>query len=210
MNHQCAFWGVVHICERSSKRLSLSLVLWAVVAGSSLAGPITIVDQENLNFDSAVGSNLTSGYGQSFTPTLAAIDAFEFFADPFVSSITASNWQINLREGDINGLILGTSSAVNGQIVGGDPINFMFLNRILLNPGTIYVVEILFNSFFPNDLAFDSSASYNGGSAINAGPGDYKFREGLSAPIPEPSTFALVGLVLGVAGLVTHRRKKAT
>ena len=176
--------------------------------GVVYANPITQVDQQNLVGPNELSNSPTNGYGQSFTPMLSGIDAFEFFAalDP----VTATNWQINLREGTLAGTILGTSNPVSGSISAGDPINFMFPTTIALTPNNVYVAEILFSTI-DNFLTTSGSNPYSGGQVVGLGLDgtDYKFREGLSAgnPIPEPSTLLLLGT--GLAGIIAWRRKQA-
>ncbi len=211
------------------KRTLTTLCTAALLAGGLNAGsgayanPITQVDQQNLLANGAIGapSGKFDGYGQSFTPTLTGIDAFEFFAfERAFGPVIAMDWQINIREGTLTGTILGTSNPVSGVFTTGDPINFMFPTRIPLTPGNVYVSEILFStsSHFLEaniNLFFDPNPPgdvYSGGELLGLGDrslDDYKFREGLNAanPIPEPSTMLLLGS--GLVGLIGYRWKKA-
>src|SRR5262245_32426865 len=71
------------VMERRTSKIALSSVIALTVivlaARSALGLPIAIVDQENPGpFETTNGATAPFSFGQSFTPTLPAIDAIEF------------------------------------------------------------------------------------------------------------------------------------
>jgi hypothetical protein len=148
--------------------------------------------------------------GQSFTPSLSAIDFIRLeINDSTPTGTVGSTWFLNLHSDSIHGPILGTTATVGlpGGFTGA--ANFFFPSTIPLAPGTSYWFDV--NS--PDGGPWHVVAgffNYPGGmvwAQDQPNPqGDYWFREGLV--VPEPSSAAL--LLLGAAALACLRRKNRT
>ena len=170
------------------------------------AAPIT-VDQENVGPTDSSGVGATTN-GQSFTPTLTAIDAAEF---RLRSDGASSTLHLEVRQGEgLTGTLLGSSGQVT---IGGvlSEVHFDLLNTVILLPGNLYtlVLGLDSGSTFAGDMS--TLNPYAGGLAINNAntpfsTRDFWFREGTHAvQVPVPATLGL--LVLGLAGVVSGRRR---
>lgn len=170
------------------------------------SAPIT-VDQENVAPTNSSGpGGLTNG--QSFTPTLTAIDAAEFLLR---SDGASSTLHLEVRQGQgLTGTLLGSSGQVT---IGGalSEVHFDLLSTVSLLPGNLYTLVLALDS--GDSFAGDMSTlnPYAGGLAINNSNStfsarDFWFREGThEAQVPVPATLGL--LVLGLAGVVSGRRR---
>jgi len=128
--------------------------------------------------------------GQSFTPTksiLAGVDLF--FQDNIRDGSSTATVTINLRDGSINGAILGTTSKAVTSAFGGlqspQEVHFDFIPPITnLTPGNLYVIEMQSNispSFTPVGRQDVLPANpYAGGDRITGGnvspESDHAFR----------------------------------
>jgi len=170
------------------------------------AGLIT-VDQES------VGPTNLSGEGgilngQSFTPTVAAIDAAEF---RLKSDGASSTLHLEVREGQgLAGTLLGASNQVTITNILS-VVHFDLLSSVILSPGSLYtlVLDLDVGDTFAGDIS--TLNPYAGGLAINNegtpfASLDFWFREGTHvAQVPAPSPLALLGL--GFAGVAWSRRR---
>jgi hypothetical protein len=145
---------------------------------------------------------MPAGTGQSFSPTLAAIDYVRLnLNDPYPNSPThngGATLSLTLRAESMFGPVLGTTSPVFLADDTAAIVPFLFPQTIALAPGTTYYLELILQ---PSDNWGILSAEYNyaGGSGFwggVAGADDFWFQEGVV--IPEPSA-VLLALAGGVA-----------
>lgn len=178
-------------------------------------GTTFLYDQQSSTNEASLGYGGTTVFqtllpntGQSFTPTLSAIDFVRLkIADGDPNDGLGSTWFLNLRSTGITGPILGTSASVGLPNGYTGPANFFFPSTIPLTPGTTYFFDV--NS--PDGAAWSvdfEGFNYAGGTGWEQGhanpAGDYWFREGLV--VPEPSSAAL--LVLGGLAVAWFRHSR--
>jgi hypothetical protein len=185
----------------------LSVPIALALAGAAYSAPLGMVDQQNRPADGRffAGQN---NMGQSFVPTLPAIDAIEFDLGSLSGGISTT--YINLRDGvvgadGLQGPILGTTNSIT--LFDDSPIltrHFDFPSRIALIPGQTYVAELVGTNGAAGGLTFDDK--YPQGEGLKAfSPGwDMVFAEGLH--VPEPTTALLAAA--GLAGLVAFARQR--
>src|SRR5215468_2149828 len=183
---------------RKLRILIAALVLG--VAETSFASPIVQIDQQNLATPD--GTNGGVRFGQSFTPTLSAIDAIEFLIGDNHAIV-----YVDLLDGvsgfdGLGGTVIATSlpTAVNLPS-GHEMVHFDFPTRVTLVPGHTYVARLAASSgTIPPGLAGVSLSLndlYPGGQFLEEGfPIDFAhqpradmiFVEGLTAGAPAPAT----------------------
>jgi hypothetical protein len=176
-------------------------------AARAEAAPIGTIDQQD-----AVGTAESigvSGVGQSFTPTLDSVDAFEFVLRSVGDSSTV---RVDLFDGaGFGGALLGSSATVT---IGSSFETAHFDLSAALTPGQIYTARVVLTAGDLYSILYDDTGSYTGGDGyatagfIVSGPADLFFTEGLHATVsvPEPASLALV--LAGLAGLGLVRRRR--
>lgn len=193
----------------SAVKQRLTLLIAATLLLLSLrpaSATIAIVDQQNPGAGFFLSSTVATGqgFGQSFTPSLAAISAADFS----LFSGTSSTLRLDIFSGSgFAGSLLGSSAPL--VLTGTQTLEFLFGAPVVLVPGNVYTMRITLLSGATYSLE-NSGDTYAGGNAFSpdgiAGPSvDAAFIEGLA--VPEASTWLLflIGLV-PVAGLVRRRR----
>jgi hypothetical protein len=176
---------------------SLALAL-AVAAASVCAAPLGTVDQQNVVADGRVYTG-QNNIGQSFVPTLDAIEAVDFQLGSL--SVAASSIFVRLRDGVVgdNGLA-GTPLAKSNTLVlpPDSPFewrHFDFPSRISLTPGNTYVLELVSNNGHASNLSFNDL--YPAGRSLNVGSPDVDliFAEGLHIPEPGSAMLGMMGAI---------------
>jgi hypothetical protein len=198
-------------------QLAAACAVVLFMAQQSQAHPF-VVDQSNAVGGGGGGvgygpvSVLVSG-GQSFTPALTSIDVAEFD----LRSDGSTDVLVKLYDGvGFGGLLLGTSASQTIALGGvGDftTYHFDFPSTIALTPGNPYLLQVEYVSGDDAFIDYGESDPYLGGDALDLSgapaPGfDMVFSEGPA--VPEPSTFALIGVaaVIGVGVALRRRRAK--
>lgn len=195
----------------------LAVLVFACGTGVALGDltPLTIDQQNPGPGDGTNGVSEAFTVGQSFTPTLSAIDAVEFSLWSGSSTTTA---MVQLRNGvdgedGLDGTVIGTSGSVTFSSSSPEMFyRFEFPDTITLTPSQTYVAELVVTAGGLG-LAIDTTNAYGGGQyfATNCPPSwftyyDMVFREGVyAAPVPVPGAVLLGMLGLGVAGMRLRR-----
>ena len=150
---------------------------------------------------------LVSPYGQSFTPTLSAIDFIRLnLNDRNPNNGLGASLFVNLRTNSIGGPVLSSTATVTLADGFTGVVNFAFLFSVTLSPGTVYYFEPVVQSgdqwnviageyYYPDGTAFYQGLALSGS--------DYWFREGIVVPEPSSACLILVG-----GGLLVYARKK--
>jgi hypothetical protein len=180
----------------SLRILHFQTIVWLLLPAVCHAAPLLMIDQQNTISDARFLSG-QNRLGQSFMPTLSAIDAIEISLG---SLSDFSMFFVNLRDGlagptGLDGPILGTSNSI---MLPPDAPNemrhFDFPGRIALTPGVKYVFEVIGNKGIAGGLS--TGDAYPRGEGLKEfSPGfDMIFAEGLH--VPEPSSLALFTMAL--------------
>jgi len=102
-------------------------------------------DQENLV---ALSANWSAVYlapiGQEFVTDHHSLDAVELFvSNTDLSSPLPAEVQVNIREADILGPVVGTSAPVSLSFPSSGVVQFLFQSSVRIVPGKTYVIEIV-------------------------------------------------------------------
>ena len=150
---------------------------------------------------------ITPPYGQSFTPSLSAVDFIRLnLNDPFPANSTGATLFINLKT-SINGSNTASTAAVTLPDSFAGIVDFFFSSSVTLTPGQVYYFQPVVQSGDSWGVSV-SEYGYPGGSAFAGGiafpMSDFWFREGIL--VPEPASAWL--LLLGGGVLLLRRRKR--
>lgn len=141
--------------------------------------------------------NLSVSMVNAAPVSMSGVGPYSFNVNGGVQAINILTGNLDYRSG------LGPAGTEN--LVGGTALNTSGTSATLLDLGAG-----LFQVTFPVSISFTGSTggtpdlpytlSFNG--SITA--------SGTLVAVPEPATVAMIGVSLGIAGYVTHRRRKAT
>lgn len=194
--------------------MSFAAVMWSVWA---FLLPVTTrsaqfgeIDQQNVGIDIYTGGALAPfSFGQSFTPSLPAIDAIEFLLGGTDAAVVVRLRDSVAGTDGLAGTIIAESLPEVVEFSGDKWFHFDFPNRVSLTPGQQYVAELYFTTGLLGVRALINDP-YAGGQYFSQGfPGhltndtDLIFREGLH--VPEPAAATMVGCVVSI-GLLRRRR----
>lgn len=195
---------------------SIAIILTATACGHA-QGTFIFDQQDSTNETGSpygTGSTIQSVLphtGQSFIPTLPGIDFIRLkFTDANPGDNLGATIFLNLRSTSITGPILGTTADVTMPNGFSGTTNFLFPTTIPLMPGTTYYFDLNLVSGGPWDIDIYSYYYPNGESFVGGQPhpgGNYWFREGIIAAVPEPSSVALLllaGGLLVIRATTTH------
>jgi hypothetical protein len=205
-----------HLYERCATQL---LALTMLTTGA-LAGPIVTIDQQN----AGPGNGSQGGvvFGQSFTPTLNRIDAFQIEIGDTAALVAVQI--LNGVQGfdGLAGPVLGTSNFVAVNTVGRQPIDFSFPGGIALVPGQEYVARVFATAgqVAPgiDGISIDTNNPYAGGQLLEAGFAssttylttyDAIFAEGIITPEIPTLNGVVLGLFIALAFLALRVRAQA-
>lgn len=202
--------------ELNIKTLLLLLTTFACAIGAAQAQGTFVYDQESSTDEvSRFGSVRIQFYGtvgQSFTPSLSTIGFVrlrQFDLTP--GNALGANLVVNLRSGDINGPIIGTTTAVTLADRFAGSVDFFFASAVPVIPNTTYYFQTLVQSG-DNWGITAMLDTYPNGSFISGNTGtvflgaDLWFREGIV--VPEPSSVLLFFMGSGVAGWFTLQKRR--
>jgi hypothetical protein len=195
----------------SNKVLKTAVAL-AFCVGGLKAATVYTVDQHNDNLAQNVGSHAFNSppMGQSFVPTLSALDVVEIF---YGSTAGVDSGTIAIHSGTIGGPLLGVSLPTDMSFrVNSGFVEFDFSSPVLLTPGNTYVLELL-QSGSPAGYNLTDNDRYASGALIEGGVvnpfnQDLFFREGPASgavAAPEPTVVWLVAPSLAAMWLRRRR-----
>jgi hypothetical protein len=137
-----------------------ALLAFLLTTHTTLA-TIAIIDQQN-----PVGTNTTGpgvGSGQSFTPTLPALDV----VDVSISTVgpgVITTLHLDLFSGTgFNGTLVGSSDSITFSDFGFHPREFLFPTPIVLVPGNVYTFRITGGGY---EESFSLGDLYAGGDEV--------------------------------------------
>jgi hypothetical protein len=164
---------------------------------------------ENAPGEAVVGIQANQPLGQSFTPSLSAINFIRLqLTDGAINGLGATVF-VNLCSTSISGLILGATAPVSMPDGFSGYTNFFFEMPVSLTPGVQYFFQPMVQSGDQWGVAgYNPVFNYPGGTLIYRGSpspaSDLWFREGIYN-VPEPS--AGVFVLLGTAWFRWRRRR---
>ena len=194
------------------------LPLFHIFVCSVLAQGTLVYDQQSTSGntgESAANLVTAQQLGQSFTPTLSAIDfvTLQLGDGNSINGIGASIF-ISIFSGSLtNGTLLGSTTPLLlpngfGQTESGFT-NFFFQTTIPLTPGATYYLRPILQTGDSSFFVTANTFNYSGGTAFYQGSPlasvDLAFREGIVS-VPEPGALALAAL--GTLLLGCRRWKK--
>ncbi len=197
----------------AAMRCAAGLLLLGITT-ALYAAPITRVDQQNQGI--VAGTNGGASFGQSFTPTLPAIDAIEFLMAGLGQAVVVNILDGLLGADGLGGPVIATSHPVTVFTLNGQQtIHFDFPTRVALTPGQTYVAQ-LFTPGGIEGVSWTAGDTYTGGQFLQEGLApsnlaaqDLIFIEGMNQPITTPESDWLFSLgLLGVGLVARHNRPR--
>jgi hypothetical protein len=191
------------------------LAVALLIVTSVSAAPTTVIDQQNTA--PITGTNGGTSFGQSFTPTLSAIDYVEVLMAGSANSVTVDILDGVVGLDGLEGVVIGTSDPVLVSTPGAHQIiHFDFPSTVSLTPGNTYAFRLQTPGGILGISYTDDS--YSGGQylAENYAPSSYVqghdtfFQEGMTVEavqaVPAPGAILLGGIGVGLVSWLRRRR----
>lgn len=199
------------------KHLLVALLLSSVsICSSSLAFAAPVIDQNQASAATQMAGFWQSNLAQSFIQTNSNISGAGIFLDSAygtTGTVTITLWDALPNQADAHQLASATGNGTAGSWLD------VYWNPANITPGTTYFLG--FTSQSGMGISGDTSNPYADGQVFADTESyqdfDYTFRtyfdDGLpndnqQAPVPEPSTFLLLGAGLAGIGLIRKRARK--
>jgi hypothetical protein len=170
--------------------LTLAIVSWAVAAPAHAV----VIDQSHTpEIFSAWSLAFMGPVGQEFVPTVSPLNVVELWiSHGMEGSEPASDITVRVREGAIDGAVLGESLPVHVAGEVAEAMTFTFTTPVILTPGAVHVLEAVVAPGGGNPMIGGSETpDYPDGRAILLGqpvPADLWFRTGATEDVPSAAT----------------------
>ena len=160
----------------------VSIILFMICANSGIArADYLLVDQANIaNVDSSHSLSYYK-FDQEFRPAFSSMDTVGLAIHTNEGAIL----QVNIREGSVNGFIVGMSEELYLPPASTGMAHFVFASRVPLVPGSSYIIDLRLIGGTAS-----IASSFEGGGY----PEGYMFIDGINTPTDNSDVIFRTGL----------------
>lgn len=179
---------------RPGRHAGLGMVLvMGMLVGTVPAGAYIIDQSYTPEIFSEWSIALMGPVGQEFRPTLSPLNVVELWiSHGYVGTEPPADLKVRVREGAIDGPVLGESEVVRVEDGYFAPVQFSFATPVVLTPGVTCVLEPVVLPGGGNPMIGGNEApGYPGGRVILAGApvaSDLWFQTGATEDVPTGTT----------------------